>query len=319
MPIVRPHKSPNSENGIMRTLATVFGFLAITCNLQGQDKLAFDVFDRLCQSLHLKSSNKPRLEIKNNSTSGASYSKLTNSISIDRKLIEGFSVLKEFQPHALAFVLGHELSHALAKDKHDTHFIAYDKVKGSTYQNEQNADIQGGFIAYIAGYNCAPILAETIETIYQTYQLSNSLQGYPDKADRIESIILVAEQVESLTTLFKGANLLLLADQYPIARALFSQIATYYPSPECASNIAVTLMLDALNIGRYNYFNYSLPVEIAWDLRLKKPSLDLGQKDFEPEIIRQRELWLKKAELILNESLSLHPDYFKGCPCDNVE
>ncbi|MEO5583058.1 MAG: hypothetical protein ABIR66_10215 [Saprospiraceae bacterium] len=235
---------------------------------------------------------------------------MKHTIFIDQKLIDAFSPGKEYQYSALAFIIGHELAHALEKDKHDTHFLAYDKSKGAAYQNEQNADIQGAFMAYISGYNCLPLISETIETLYDQYDLSAHIKGYPDKSDRIESIGLVKEQVESLIAMFKSANLLLLSEEFGTAAMLYEHIAQYYPGTEVHSNIAVTNILEALNLGKYNYFKYSLPIEINWELRLKKPTLDPGQKEFEPDMIRKRDLLLKKADIVIKQALEYYPTSF---------
>ena len=272
--------------------------------------LVTEIFNRMCAELEVPEGRRPRLVIKNETGTGASYSKLSHTISIDKKLLESFTAFKELESNAIAFVVGHELCHALEKDRHDTHFLAYDQSQGATYLNEQNADIQGAFLAYISGYNCLPLIAETIEVLYSQYHLSPQLKGYPDKSERIESVLLVREQVESLIALFKAANLLLLAEHYSSAGSIFEKISQYYPSPEVNSNIAVSYILEAINLGAYNYFKYSLPIEVSWNLRLEKPGLDPGQKDYEPEVIRKRELLFKKADIQLKKSLEYNPNSF---------
>lgn len=292
-----------------RYIAIFCFFLFSTC-FYAQNDTIFKIFDKMCLSLQVEKSKRPKLEIRNTASSGASYSKLSHTIYIDQKLIDAFDQFRQQKSLALAFVIGHELSHALEKDRHDTHFLAYDRAQGATYQNEQNADIQGAFIAYISGYNVLPNISETIEALYTQYHLLPHLKGYPDKADRIESIGLVREQVESLITLFKSSNLLLIDEEYSLAASIFKHIDQYYPSPEISSNIAVAQILEAINLGKYNYFRYTLPIEVSWELRLKKPGVDLGQKDFEPEISRHRELLLKKSDILLKEAIALYPSSF---------
>jgi len=155
-------------------------------------------------------------------------------------------------------------------------------------------------------------MEETINLLYQSYKLNPALKGYPNKDERIESINLIREQVESLIAMFKTANLLLLAEDYSLANGLFEKVLTYFPSPEVSNNIGTALMLEAMNLGRYNSFKYVLPIEIDWNFRLRKPSLIPGQKEFEPEIIRKREFLFKKADIVYKNMLIQHPEYISG-------
>jgi len=118
--------------------------------------------------------------------------------------------------------------------------------------------------------------------------------------------------VEALIAMFKTANLLLLAEDYSLANGLFEKVLTYFPSPEVSNNIGTALMLEAMNLGRYNSFKYVLPIEIDWNFRLRKPSLIPGQKEFEPEIIRKREFLFKKADIVYKNMLIQHPEYISG-------
>lgn len=287
------------------TLAT----LLLVTGLTASNSTIDSIFLKICQALQLPGELRPRIELRNTINLGAAYSKVNHTIYVEKKLIDALSILKSQKNNALAFIIGHELCHAVEKDKHDTHFIAYDKYQDASFRNEQNADIQGAFVAHIAGYNCLPVLEETINLLYQTYNLHPDLKGYPNKVDRIESITQVREQVESLIAIFKAANLLMLADEYSLATGLFEKVFTYFPSPEVSNNMATTLMLEAMNLGKYNYFKYALPVEIDWNFRLKKPSLLPGQKEFEPEIIRKREFLFKKADIVYKNLLLRYPDY----------
>lgn len=291
------------------TLLLCFFFRSL---LIGQDKELQMVYQNLLHSLQIPISQAPKLIISTKATSGASFIRKSNTIQIDEKLIAAFSTLKEYKYSAIAFVLGHELCHALNKDKKDTDFIAYDKSKGSTYLSEQNADIQGAFVAYISGYNSLPIMNELIAKIYTTYNLNKNLSGYPSQSERVESIQIIKEQVESLIALFKMANLTMIAGHHDIAKILFDKVYTYYPSPEIAHNNAVNHILEAINIGNYKRVKYILPIEIDWTLRLIKPEIPNGQKDLEPDLDVKSEILLKKAESILKDLLLKNPDYIKS-------
>ena len=295
----------------MRLLST-WVFLLLVTKMPATNRTIDSIFSTICQTLQLTTEQRPRIEVRNTTYIGAAYSKANHTIYIEQKLIDALSVLQSQKNHALAFIISHELCHALDKDKHDTHFIAYDKYQDASYRNEQNADIQGAFVAHIAGYNCLAVMEETINLLYQSYKLNPDLKGYPNKDERIESINLIREQVESLVAMFKAANLLLLAEEYSLANGLFEKVITYFPSPEVSNNIGTTLILEAMNLGRYNAFKYVLPIEIDWNFRLRKPSLIPGQKEFEPEIIRKREFLFKKADIVYKNMLIQHPEYITG-------
>lgn len=295
----------------IRHLYTIL-FLSSSFVAESQDHAIRLIYDKLCTSLQLQPGQIPRLEISTASTTGASFSKKKYTIIIDQKLIESFDILKEFRTTAIAFVLGHELCHALDKDKKDTDFLAYDKSKGASYINEQNADIQGAFLSYISGYNCLPVMSEIIETIYTTYKLGSVLSGYPSLNERIESVLLVKEQVESLIAIFKAANLAMLSNNHEIAKKLFEKILSYYPSPEVENNAAISYILEALNLGSYNNTNYIFPLEIDWELRLSKPNLPLGQKELDPAMVSKRDLLLKQAEIKIKNMKEKYPHYSKA-------
>lgn len=294
-----------------RHLYTIL-FLSTCFVAESQDQTIRLIYDKLCTSLQLQQGQIPRLEISTASTTGASFSKKKYTIIIDQKLIESFDILKEFRNTAIAFVLGHELCHALDKDKNDTDFLAYDRSKGASYINEQNADIQGAFLSYLSGYNCLPVMSEIIETIYATYKLGSVLSGYPSLNERIESVLLVKEQVESLIAIFKAANLAMLSNNHEIAKKLFEKILSYYPSPEVENNAAINYILEALNLGNYNNTNYIFPLEIDWELRLSKPNLPLGQKELDPAIVSKRDLLLKQAEIKIKNMKEKYPHYSKA-------
>ncbi len=268
------------------------------------------LFNKLCKALQVPTDKQPKLVIRKAGGSGASYSRQNHTIYLEQKLVDAFSSLGGQKDAGLAFVLGHELCHALEKDKHDTHFLAYDKAIGTNYRIEQNADIQGAFVAYLTGYNCLPVMSEAMEIIYQVYQLNDQLSGYPSKGERIESVELVREQVASLITLFKSANLLVLIGHHNIAAELYKRIHNYFPSPEVQNNMGANLILEGLNLGKFKTLKYALPIEIAWELRLRKPDMPSGQKDFEPEIIRKREILFRRAEILYKDLLIQHPQYF---------
>ncbi|MEP7268321.1 MAG: hypothetical protein ABI844_11910, partial [Saprospiraceae bacterium] len=288
-------------------------FLSIFCSIsivRSQNYPIQIIYKNLYEALNLSANQVPKLKVTSSADLGASYSNSNNTIFIETKLLDGIQILGKNQDVAIAFILGHELCHALEKDKHDTYFLAYDKVKSTSYGIEQNADIQGAFVAYLAGYNCLPSLVETIETIYEVYRLESNLKGYPDKSERIESIYLIREEVESLVELFKVGNLLMLSEKYSLSAKLFERISQYIPSMEVLNNIGTNLFLEAMNVGKYNYFEYMLPIEIASDLRLKKPSLLPNQKEPDLLIDKQKEILLRLAENYFKNIISDHPDYF---------
>ncbi|MBK9723170.1 MAG: hypothetical protein IPO78_16425 [Saprospiraceae bacterium] len=118
------------------------------------------------------------------------YNKL--EIVIEEK---AYKTCLQYGDAAIAFLLGHELTHYYEKHAWRNNFAyAYSDLQiGQEMEkfhdqtaNETEADYLGGFLAYSAGYGMFEKADSIIIQLYKEYKLSDQLKGYPSLQDRIE-------------------------------------------------------------------------------------------------------------------------------------
>ena len=141
---------------------------------------------------------KPKIALVKSSSIGAVYVPGEHLIRVEEKL---YNICREFKKdslNALAFVIAHELSHAIQKHKksnnESSNFLMTNYVGKHKYLEEREADLQGVFICYLAGFKPSSIIKSLINSIYEKYSLNSAhLNGYPPKSERIKSSETVLE------------------------------------------------------------------------------------------------------------------------------
>lgn len=157
---------------------------------------------------------------------------------------------------AVAFLLGHELTHWYEKHAWRRDFISgfadldvKTKLGGmdDKIAKETEADCLGGFLAYSAGYGLFDKGADLIQKLYTEYGMKEEVDGYPSLTDRKKLSEKTAEKLAALVDAYEMANLLVAVGKYGEALEYYRYILMRYQSREIYNNLGVTAFLLALN------------------------------------------------------------------------
>jgi tetratricopeptide (TPR) repeat protein len=279
---------------------------------EGSHDVAQGVLDRLYQVHGHMNPKKPRLEITKGNQNVAVYLKAKNTIQLEE---QAYLLCRSFGKDslaALAFILGHELIHAVQINNvlPKTSFISYDKSLKSSLEIEQNADVQGIFLSYLAGFKTIHLIPQIIDKMYTVYELrSKNLRGYPTEQERKASYKTVIDQANQLIELFHLANEMSVIQEYKAAIQCLEYISRFYQGKEIYNNLGVNYTLMALNFTRLNGEAYVYPLELDWSIRIKKPKTGRGEEPVDTfERMHQMQLF-RKAKDYFSQASQLDRDY----------
>jgi len=252
-------------------LALLF-FCRVASADAGMQSVAEEVLYKLYRSHGHQTVAVPAIVVTGDESFGASFNKRANVIKIGTTL---YAICRSFgrdSLSALAFVLGHELAHAYQHEleAYATNFIAREFVHDDGIHVEETADVQGLFMAYLAGYaNAGGILPELISRIYSTFNLNSKIDGYPDLSERQETARKTIARAHELIRLHEAGIYLMLIGQYELAAACFKHVQTGYQGREVFNNLGLCYALAALNFTGKSASRYVFPFEISWQTRMK--------------------------------------------------
>ncbi|MFN0015846.1 MAG: hypothetical protein ACKVU2_14990 [Saprospiraceae bacterium] len=204
----------------------------------------------------------------------------SNLAFIEYKLMEitleedAYNVCQTFgedADNAVAFLLGHELTHWYEKHAWRRDFISgfadldvSANLKDDKTANETEADCLGGFLAYSAGYGLFNKGGELIQKLYTEYGMKDTVPGYPSLTDRKKLSAKTAEKMAAMVDAYEMANLLVAIGKYGEALEYYRYILMRYQSREIYNNLGVTTFLLALNKFRPDdpRVKYRFPIQL---------------------------------------------------------
>lgn len=235
---------------------------------------------------------------------------------------------------AIAFLLGHELTHyyekhawrrnfaddnkdltiskqlqTLQKDllnavtndglkaqllKLDTLSTQFQKV-----ERESQADYLGGFLVYAAGYGVFDRNDTLIGRLYRAYGYKDVMEGYVTRSEREAMSRRSAERMKSLVDVFEMANLLTAIGRYEDAYQYYRYVLFEYQSREVYNNVGAAAMLHALKFFQENELKFRLPIQLDLEAAASKGPDDVAK--------RNKLLW--QAIQHFDAAISLDPDY----------
>ncbi|NOT36533.1 MAG: M48 family metalloprotease [Saprospiraceae bacterium] len=287
----------------------LLGIPAFVC--AQESAAAQKVLDKLYKQNGNKIILKPKVVITNDDRNAALYRRTKNSIEISEKLLQACRKYGKDSSSALAFVLGHELSHAFQKDlkAKETSFLAYSSAENSSISHEEEADVSGGFLAYLANYKTLEIIEPLIEDIYKEFDLEEKLYGYPSLEERKKTAAKVKRMIEELIHVYEAGNYFTAIGKYQLAVYCYEFINKWYKGREIYNNLGVNYAYLALNFTSKNADAFVYPLELEWNTRLKKPSLARGDLLSKPEMLLRQE-YLSNSEKNLIEASVIDPEMF---------
>lgn len=234
------------------------------------------------------------------------YDKL--EITLEEKAFDVCAGYDDAAESAIAFLLGHELSHYYQKHAWRRGFVSEfkDLKIGMTLDSliddaahETEADYLGGFLAYSAGYGMFDRGADLIRQLYTAYGLPERLPGYPNLSDRETMCRRTAEKLTRLVDVFEMANLLTATGNYAEACQYYRFVLMEYQSREIYNNLGVTIALDALQYFKPGELKFRYPLELDLESSARR---GLGMADARGQLLRQ-------ALLHFDAAISLDPGY----------
>lgn len=202
-------------------------------------------------------------------------------IAIEEKVCDLFASLGDDQESAIAFLLGHELTHYYMRHGWVGDFgnsfasleVGRKMIKAASYEDvikrETEADYFGGFYGHLAGYDTLGVAPRAIDLIYVSYKLPAKIPNYPSRAER-QAIAERAEQnLRKMVPVFEAGNRLLLLEKYDAAGRLFEHLSHTFPSREMFNNAGVAYASEAVRLFRPGTLRFGYPFEFDAETRLK--------------------------------------------------
>ncbi len=202
----------------------------------------------------------------------AAYVAEENTIYIDQKAIEVCKKFEVAKKDALAFIIGHELTHFYQKHEWSVSgFASYFMVSVEDFrenrEHERQADIYGGFIAQQAGYSTIALVPALLEAIYDAYQLSKERNAvYPSLAERKKLAAESCAIAGDLINAYQMANYLMIIGAFEEAFTLYNYLIKTIRFKELHNNLglaslSILLKSDNTPLQYPLEINTNIPIE----------------------------------------------------------
>ncbi len=244
-------------------------------------------------------------------------------IACDEKVYDLFASLGDDRESALAFLLGHELTHYYMRHgwvgDFGNSFASLDMgkkmIKAATYEEvmkrETEADYFGGFYGYLAGYDTLGVAPRALEMIYAAYDLPDKLPNYPSRTERRAIAERAEGNLQKMVPVFEAAKHLLLLEKYEEAARLFEHLAHTFPSREMFNNAGVAYALEALRLSRPGEVKFAYPFEFDAETRLR--ARGARAKGIQDETAERRVRLLQKAADNFDKAVQRDKGYAVAC------
>ncbi len=269
---------------------------------------ATTVFNQLKRALGILSSEKPNLylvkKLPNRKFVMAMIYYEKGAIYLEEAAYDLCASLGKDSLNALAVYLGHELSHFTGRHNISNHYAwEYEKdltqdplfkqlekslpeskkdsllkmIKTSlraftSTENEKDADLEGGFLAYLSGYHTFGIAPQLLDKTYNDFNLPTNPKGYPSLTERKQIATDSEKKLSDLIDLFEMGNLLVALGEYDDAILYYEKVLKQFKSREIYNNIGVLYTLSFLKKANKKKVKYAFPVELDAESRLSVPA-----------------------------------------------
>lgn len=226
-------------------------------------------------------------------------------IYLQTKTLDALRRLGADSTHALANILGHELSHYFhAKNCNcEEQSSAFLYNNGANIALENQADLEGGFWCYLAGFKVKKVMPRTLRTIYQQFGIPENPPNYPPLSARENAISTIEKNRDTLITLYEIAQPLILAGRFKEAIACLEYIGQYgIDSPEVQNALGACHFLAAVSPeGNYDYTRF------PWCPIVFHQTFPLQQRTFRAAPELAAENYLRQALSIFDKTLNRDP------------
>lgn len=231
----------------------------------------------------------------------------TNHIILEKK---AYDVCDRFGDEALAFLLGHELTHyyekhgwrsAYAKENSDLEIGKTLDIIMDGVANEAEADYLGGFLAYTAGYGLFEKSDTIIETLYREYKLQENMPGYPVLKDRMALSRRSVKKLNLLIDAFELGNYLAASGNFDLAYQVYDYVLNFYQSRELYNNLGTFAAINAMELFHPDSLKFKYVTELDLQFQSSRNTAVPVQT-----MINQ---FLDQAIMHFNSAINLDPSY----------
>lgn len=216
--------------------------------------------------------NLPKLILMERVERVASYRSYDNTLIIEKKAFDVCESMGKDAESALAFLLGHELTHFY--QQHDweeagfgTTFLTEKEVFVKHAHHEAEADVYGAFVAYVAGYNTLNIIPTLLDKLYTQYKLEAKMVNYPSLSERKTVSEKVKGKVLDLINIYDNANYFAALGWHVQAVYCYEYILKFLKTKELYNNMGMALA--AIAIQQRSADSYWYPIEVDLDNALR--------------------------------------------------
>lgn len=235
----------------------------------------------------------------------AYFSDSTNTIYLHPKLVTVCRSFGALQDDALAFVLGHELTHFYQESTWDAAGFASIYYVGKSltpamFEEEEEADIYGAFLAHLAGYNVQKVIPNLLEGLYEAFHLKEAKIVGNELETRKTAVARICAAIERIIRIYDAGNYFLALGEYEVALTTYEELLEQFETKELLNNAAIAA-LSAVTASDLDKFTLRYPVAIDLSFSLK----NRGTTNTIAVLI-------KKAENYLIRATHLSPDYLNA-------
>jgi hypothetical protein len=231
----------------------------------------------------------PKLVVMKRKAKVASYRSTSNQLIIE---LEAYHLCKSMgvkSDAALAFLIGHELTHYY--QQHDwkelgfagTNFWLSKNTFAKQRKTEEEADIYGAFVAYLAGFEDFSVIPELLEKIYQSYALDEDLENYPSLKERKLVAAKVQQKLDELIEIYESSNYFMALGWHIQAVYGYNHILKFVKTKELYNNLGTVFLAIAIQQRKSNAYWYPLELDMDhalrnWALKTEEELLDLSRE-----------------------------------------
>jgi tetratricopeptide (TPR) repeat protein len=234
--------------------------------------------------------------------------------SIDYQALEivleskAYEVCDSFGDAAIAFLLGHELTHYYEKhawrseysyQNKDLHVAKKMMHEDDLVANEVQSDYLGGLLAYSAGFGLFERSDSMIARLYAAYHLKPEIPGYPSFKERLTLAQRSTEKLQSLARIYDMANYLVATGMHEEAEVYYRYLLMFNPSSQLYNNAGYNALSLAMTFMDSSEVKYQYSMEL--DLR-SQGGRDVG-------LGNPKRFILLRAIEFFNSAIALDPEY----------
>lgn len=249
--------------------------------------LVQDVYQKIIAAKGAINKDLPKLEITDRVFNIAAYEQENNTLLIEEKAISVCQTFGTEASTALAFIIGHELTHFFQQHngQHDGEI-------------EKEADVNGAMLTYLAGYRSIELVPNLIQALYKAYQLKSKLPNYPPLPKRMEVAHEAQKELKHLIEVYETGNYLAAIGEYTAASDCFRLVGKVVVAKEIMHNQALAMLSAAAQLKNKGQRTWHYPLILEAHNPLRS-SVDV-----------EKHILIKKAIKQLGEVLSMDRQYF---------